>query len=54
MLKLCRSCKYDRDGLCIEGNNYWRAYKAKVDDECEDYEVRDEAKEDESAAAGNN
>ena len=54
MLKLCRTCKYDWDGLCIEGNNYWRAYKANEDDECEDYEMRDEAKEDESAAAGNN
>jgi len=38
MLKLCRTCKYDWDGHCVEGNDYWRAFKAKEDDECEDYE----------------
>ena len=42
MLKLCRTCKYEWDGHCVEGNDYWRSFKAKEDDECEDYERRDE------------
>ena len=41
MLKLCRTCKYEWDGHCVEGNDYWRSFKAKEDDECEDYERRD-------------
>lgn len=56
MLKLCRTCKYDWDGHCVEGNDYWRSFKAKEDDECEDYERRDEdaqTQEAENADAGN-
>ena len=57
MLKLCRTCKYDWDGHCVEGNDCWRSFKAKEDDECEDYERRDEdaqIQEAENADAGNN
>ncbi len=46
MLKLCWTCKYDWDGLCVKGNNYWRSFKAKEDDECEDYERRKSNAED--------
>ena len=57
MLKLCWTCKYDWDGHCVEGNGYWRSFKAKEDDECEAYERRDEdaqTQETEDADAGNN
>ena len=56
MLKLCWTCKYDWDGHCVEGNGYWRSFKAKEDDECEAYERRDEdaqTQETENADAGN-
>lgn len=45
------------DGHCVEGNDYWRSFKAKEDDECEDYERRAEdaqTQEAENANAGNN
>jgi hypothetical protein len=29
MLKLCRTCKYDWDGHCVEGNDYWRSFKQR-------------------------
>jgi hypothetical protein len=56
-LKQCRKCRYNQDGHCTIGYDGWKLNKAKEDDECEDYERRDEdaqTQEAENADAGNN
>jgi hypothetical protein len=33
----CKTCKNNRDGHCIVGNNVWRAKNINVEVECEEH-----------------